>query len=62
MKLSKLLQAADPFEIITIVYLCGEKSRILFSGGCHDFCLHNRDYNVVFFQKEKDQSYTFLVQ
>ena len=62
MKLSRLLRAAEPFEIVTIVYLCGEKSTILFSGGCHDFRLGRKDYDVVLFQKEKDASFTILVK
>ena len=61
LKLSKLLRAAEPFEIVTIVCLRGEKSSILFSGGCKDFRLGYKDYDVVLFQREKDGSYTILV-
>ena len=62
MKLSRLLHATEPFEIVTIVLLDGAKSTILFSGGSRDFRIGYRDYDVVLLQKEKDESYTILVR
>lgn len=61
-KLSKLLRASEPFEIVTIILLNGEKSTIIFSGGGRDFKFRCKDYDVYMIQKEKDGSYTILVK